>query len=132
MKGWGMSGAAIGLAAAVVAWGCAPQKAPLSDQFRENLAEWRAGLAVDEGLRREIAETQDPEYGAPAPTVLMPGEPIWIQSGKSRIIQFPAPVRRVSISNPDLAGIVVLGPTARSWVKGPRSVPGRGPRDTYG
>jgi len=28
--------------------------------------------------------------------------------------------------------IVVLGPTARSWVKGPRTVPGRGPRDTYG
>ena len=26
----------------------------------------------------------------------------------------------------------VLGPTARSWTKGPRSVKGRGPRDTYG
>ena len=31
-----------------------------------------------------------------------------------------------------VAEIVVLGPTARSWVKGPRNVPGRGPRDTYG
>ncbi len=31
-----------------------------------------------------------------------------------------------------VAELVVLGPTARSWVKGPRSVPGRGPRDTYG
>jgi predicted nucleic acid-binding Zn ribbon protein len=28
--------------------------------------------------------------------------------------------------------LVVLGPAARSWVKGPRTVPGRGPRDTYG
>lgn len=28
--------------------------------------------------------------------------------------------------------LTVLGPTARSWVKGQRSVPGRGPRDTYG
>lgn len=28
--------------------------------------------------------------------------------------------------------LTVLGPTARSWVKGPRTVPGRGPRDTYG
>lgn len=26
----------------------------------------------------------------------------------------------------------ILGPTARSWTKGPRSVKGRGPRDTYG
>ncbi len=25
-----------------------------------------------------------------------------------------------------------LGPTARSWTKGPRTVKGRGPRDTYG
>jgi len=28
--------------------------------------------------------------------------------------------------------LTVLGPTARSWVKGPRTVKGRGPRDTYG
>ncbi len=28
--------------------------------------------------------------------------------------------------------IKVAGPTQRSWKKGPRSVPGRGPRDTYG
>ncbi|MDR0782931.1 MAG: DciA family protein [Propionibacteriaceae bacterium] len=26
----------------------------------------------------------------------------------------------------------ILGPQAPSWKKGPRSVPGRGPRDTYG
>ncbi len=28
--------------------------------------------------------------------------------------------------------ITVLGPAARSWTKGPRTVKGRGPRDTYG
>lgn len=28
--------------------------------------------------------------------------------------------------------LTVLGPTAPSWVKGPRHVKGRGPRDTYG
>jgi len=28
--------------------------------------------------------------------------------------------------------ITVAGPTAPSWVKGPRTAPGRGPRDTYG
>jgi len=31
-----------------------------------------------------------------------------------------------------VAEITVLGPTARSWKKGPRTVKGRGPRDTYG
>jgi predicted nucleic acid-binding Zn ribbon protein len=28
--------------------------------------------------------------------------------------------------------VTVLGPVAPSWKHGPRSVPGRGPRDTYG
>lgn len=31
-----------------------------------------------------------------------------------------------------LEGIVVRGPGAPSWKSGPRAVPGRGPRDTYG
>jgi pilus assembly protein CpaC len=38
------------------------------------------------------------------------GETIWIQSGKSRILQFTSPIQRVSIGNPDIAGVVVLGP----------------------
>lgn len=28
--------------------------------------------------------------------------------------------------------VVIEGPSAPSWKHGPRSVPGRGPRDTYG
>jgi predicted nucleic acid-binding Zn ribbon protein len=31
-----------------------------------------------------------------------------------------------------ITSVQVLGPSAPSWKKGPRSVPGRGPRDTYG
>lgn len=31
-----------------------------------------------------------------------------------------------------IADIRFIGPDAPSWKKGPRSVPGRGPRDTYG
>lgn len=31
-----------------------------------------------------------------------------------------------------ITAVKVLGPAAPSWKKGPRSVPGRGPRDTYG
>jgi predicted nucleic acid-binding Zn ribbon protein len=32
----------------------------------------------------------------------------------------------------NITSLKMLGPTAPSWKKGPRSVPGRGPRDTYG
>lgn len=31
-----------------------------------------------------------------------------------------------------ITALKLLGPDAPSWKKGPRSVPGRGPRDTYG
>jgi predicted nucleic acid-binding Zn ribbon protein len=43
---------------------------------------------------------------------------------------------RTAIDQAIGAGVVtkvtVKGPTAPSWKSGPRSVPGRGPRDTYG
>lgn len=41
---------------------------------------------------------------------------------------------RLSEKLPELSidSIVVKGPGAPSWKAGPRSVPGRGPRDTYG
>ena len=32
----------------------------------------------------------------------------------------------------NVTALKMLGPDAPSWKKGPRSVPGRGPRDTYG
>ena len=41
---------------------------------------------------------------------------------------------RVQEQYPELGvkDLVFLGPAAPSWKKGPRSAPGRGPRDTYG
>jgi predicted nucleic acid-binding Zn ribbon protein len=43
-------------------------------------------------------------------------------------------LERINESYPDLGvtTLKMLGPAAPSWKKGPRSVPGRGPRDTYG
>ncbi|CAB4637774.1 unannotated protein [freshwater metagenome] len=43
-------------------------------------------------------------------------------------------LEKIASSFPDLEikSISFLGPDAPSWKKGPRSVPGRGPRDTYG
>jgi predicted nucleic acid-binding Zn ribbon protein len=36
------------------------------------------------------------------------------------------------LGRPVVSAIRVLRPSTRSWTKGPRSVKGRGPRDTYG
>jgi predicted nucleic acid-binding Zn ribbon protein len=43
-------------------------------------------------------------------------------------------LEKVTEAHPDLEikSLKLLGPDAPSWKKGPRSVPGRGPRDTYG
>ncbi len=43
-------------------------------------------------------------------------------------------LQQISAAYPDLkiTALKLLGPDAPSWKKGPRSVPGRGPRDTYG
>jgi predicted nucleic acid-binding Zn ribbon protein len=43
-------------------------------------------------------------------------------------------VRRFNEETEDgtVSKVIVRGPHAPSWRKGPRSVPGRGPRDTYG
>lgn len=46
----------------------------------------------------------------------------------------PTVVKRLNeeIGDGVVTRVNVLGPHAPSWRKGPRSVPGRGPRDTYG
>jgi predicted nucleic acid-binding Zn ribbon protein len=46
----------------------------------------------------------------------------------------PNLVRRLNedIGDGTVTRVIVLGPHAPTWRKGPRSVPGRGPRDTYG
>jgi predicted nucleic acid-binding Zn ribbon protein len=43
-------------------------------------------------------------------------------------------LEKVKEAYPDVevSALKMLGPDAPSWKKGPRSVPGRGPRDTYG
>lgn len=116
MRGWVKSRTKITITVAVLAalaalQACSPRITPLSDQFRESMAEWSAGKAVDEAIRRQIAAPEQSDSAGASVGALAPGESIWIQSGKSRIVQFATPVRRVSISNPELAGIVVLGPT---------------------
>lgn len=110
MRGW-RSGAFGLLAVAVLATACSTQKSEptdsgreIVDRVQERLAKG-AGGAVQEGFARQRAKARAVVDG-----VLRPGDPIWVQAGKSRMVHLPSNVRRVSIGNPDLAGIVVLGP----------------------
>jgi len=95
------------------------------EHFEQTLARARSERAVSDGIEKELMPpgTEKAE-GAP----LEPGEPIWIRSGKSRILQLRGTVKRVSIGNPDLAGIVVLGP--RTVMLNAKELPKNGGGDT--
>ena len=98
---------------AVLASSCAARKPEVSSQFREAMTKFeaKAARAVTESIEQQTISPEEEAAKRAARTAqLTPGEPIWIQSGKSRILTMKYPVRRVSIANPDLASIVVLGP----------------------
>ena len=96
------------LAAVVLAAACGNHRQEsgqeIVDRMEDRLAKG-AGGAVREAFAKQRQRARETANG-----VLQPGDPIWVQAGKSRMIHLPAPVRRVSIGNPEMAGIVVLGP----------------------
>jgi pilus assembly protein CpaC len=91
---------------------CSAPKTPKPDEGLERkIAEWSAGRAVVDGAERQRLSPGEGSRRVPgAPTLLGPGEPVWIPIGKSRIVQLARPVRRIAIGNPDMVGVVVLGP----------------------
>jgi len=93
---------------------CGTQQPQLSPGFRAKLDEFQreAGQALHESMERQT--NPDANVGnAHHSRVqdLLPGETIWLQSGKSQVIRLASPARRVALGNPDLAGLVVVGPT---------------------
>ncbi len=103
----------VGVAVAAVVSGCGPQQPGLSDDFVQDLEEFRedAGDAVKLGFERQRQAANAEAIGEHTRIKdLMPGETIWVQTGKSQVIRLPGPARRVSIGNPDIAGLVVVGP----------------------
>src|SRR5262249_14989505 len=76
--------------------------------FEQTLAQVRSERAVLDGVDKQIVSPEAEKSATSGP--LEPGQAIWIHSGKTRILQLRGTVRRVSIGNPDLAGIVVPGP----------------------
>jgi pilus assembly protein CpaC len=101
------------LAAAALVTGCSghrpgtPRKdyAEIADELNHG-----AGQAVADGFAQEVLPPSTPPAARRQTRRLGPGEPIWIQTGKSLVLEVAHPVRRVSIGDPDLAGIVILGP----------------------
>lgn len=95
-----------------LAAGCSvAAKQGLSPEFKAKMEEFQAqsGKAMLEAVNRQ----RQPEAigeGRPRVQNLHPGETIWVQVGKSQILRLPGPARRVSIGNPDIAGLVIVGP----------------------
>lgn len=82
----------------------------LSESFREKIEAFNAeaGKAVEEAIRRQ----KDPSGPGRTSAVqtLGPGEPVWVQVGKSKVLRLRQRASRVSIGDPEIAGIVVVGP----------------------
>jgi pilus assembly protein CpaC len=101
---------------------CAPTKPKVNKEADEAARRGKADQAVQQGVDKEKAPlgtiARRPTSGTQR---LRTGDTIWLQSGKSRVLELPYKVTRVSIGNPDLAGVVVLGP--RSILVNAKEVP---------
>jgi Flp pilus assembly secretin CpaC len=96
------------LALAAMTAACSNQRKESGDEIVE-----RMGASLSKGQGQAVHDAfakQRAKARAAANGVLEPGAPIWVQAGKSRMIHLPSSVRRVSIGNPEMAGVVVLGP----------------------
>lgn len=99
---------------------------------------WGEDLAVhgvvarwDHVVGAEIAEHVRPERYADGVLTVRAASTAW--ATQMRLLA-PTVVRKLNeeIGDGVVTAVKVLGPHTPSWRKGPRSVPGRGPRDTYG
>jgi Flp pilus assembly secretin CpaC len=111
MEGW-RPGRAIGaiVASSVLVCSCSwNRNAPLKKEFDETSRPGTSNV-VTEGIAKQETPIEVARPASRASAELEAGESIWIRSGKSRVLQLKSPLRRVSIGDPTLAGIVVLGP----------------------
>jgi pilus assembly protein CpaC len=90
--------------------GCTDLKPKVDKDLDKAIARRKAAESVQEGIDQEKAAVGSIKKRPGGSTNLVAGDSIWMQSGKSRVLNVPYNVQRVSIGNPDLAGVVVLGP----------------------
>lgn len=107
--------------------------AELVDQFNWNSRIDQASLFADweHVVGSDSALASEPEELANGVLTVRCRSTAW--ATQLRLLQ-PRILDKLLELHPNLGitDIRFIGPTAPSWKKGPRSVPGRGPRDTYG
>jgi Flp pilus assembly secretin CpaC len=121
--GWSRSGLLMLAACALLESSCASRRAATDKDVLSPAEQSKA--AVTDSINKEIVPPANAKPAERAPGTVIPGEPIWLRSGKSRVLQLRNPIRRVSIGDPDVASIVVLGP--RTVMLNARPAPGGPP-----
>ncbi len=108
----------------------------MADLTRE--AGWNTHLASEDVLRRwaDVAGAQTAEHARP---VSLEGGIMTVQCDSTAWARQLSSLRadiltRIIREHPDagITGVRFVGPDVPSWKWGPRTIPGRGPRDTYG
>lgn len=112
----------------------------LGDLLKEVIAEegWTREVSVHQLLARwpalvgpVNAAHSVPEHYAETVLTVRAESSTWASSLRSIAPQLVA-VLNEQLGQGTVSRVVVRGPEAPTWKKGRRSVPGRGPRDTYG
>ena len=112
MGGW-RPGRAISTVAAsiVVLSSCSVNRnAPVAKEMDEASGRPGATSTISEAFQKETIPAEAAAAPSRGGAMLEPGEAIWVRSGKSRVLQLKNAIKRVSLGDPSLAGIVVLGP----------------------
>ena len=112
MGGWRPGRAISAVAASIVVLSsCSVNRnAPVAKEMDEASGRPGATSTVSEGFQKETIPAEAAAAPSRGGAMLEPGEAIWVRSGKSRVLQLKNPIKRVSLGDPSLAGIVVLGP----------------------
>jgi pilus assembly protein CpaC len=103
----------MGLGLSIALLSCGAKEQPeLSEESQATLEnmEQQGREAMLDAMNQQIIESPAARQQPGAVRLLLPGEPIWLQSGKSRALQLQQRITRVSLGDPEIAGIVVLGP----------------------
>jgi len=78
-------------------------------------------------------ESTEPDFSRRGPLGsqdLVPGEPIWLQTGKSRVFRTSRPLKRVSLGHATAAAVVVLD--SRTFMVNAKEMPERKQEETQG
>jgi pilus assembly protein CpaC len=114
MGGWRPGLAISAVVASMIFSGCTGVRPLVESEPEQKVFQDTAGTPgtdpITSAIERETVRPGEEKLPSRDGTALTPGEAIWIPSGKSRILQLRNPLKRVSIGNPEVAGIVVLGP----------------------